>query len=311
MTLIFARPHKRKGFTLLELTTTIIVIAVLAAIAIPTFSGVITRSNKAAALSSAQNFVEEAKALYMQDNNVTTGPVTAPQVRAALEAAAQDTPSITTDAPIPSEAAFLVTSGDQQASIDANTGEITITTIAAHGSTCATGGSCAIGDTGPGGGIVYYISPTSFTETGAPCASSCKYLEMAPGGWDAPTSLTDPHLAWSSDLSTVVGATGLDLGTGLSNTTTMYNSGNSPAADAVHNYHGGGRSDWFIAAAGETTGLYDPAVYTLAAFTFPEITWTSTENNAGHADYLNWVAGWAAGGSKNDGTPQVRPVRAF
>jgi len=311
MTPIFARPHKRAGFTLLELITTIVLLAVLAAIAIPTFSGVITRSNKASALTSAQNFVEEAKMLYVQDNGATTGPFPTSQVRTALEAAAHDTPSITTDAPIPTETTFFLSSGDQQAAIDANTGEITISQISAHSTTCATGGSCAIGDTGPGGGIVYYISPTTFTETGAACASTCKYLEMAPSGWDSPTSLTDPHFLWSADLTTTLRASGVDLGTGLSNTALMYNSGNSPAADAVHNYSAGGYHDWFIAAAGETLGMYDPAVYTLAGFTFPEITWTSTENNASHADYLNWAAGWAAGGSKNDWTPQVRPVRAF
>ena len=46
--------------------------------------------------------------------------------------------------------------------------------------TCATGGSCIVGDTGPGGGKVFYVSATNFTSTGSDCNTACKYLEAAP-----------------------------------------------------------------------------------------------------------------------------------
>ena len=46
--------------------------------------------------------------------------------------------------------------------------------------TCATGGSCDVGDTGPGGGKVFYVSATNFTSTGSDCNTACKYLEAAP-----------------------------------------------------------------------------------------------------------------------------------
>jgi hypothetical protein len=46
--------------------------------------------------------------------------------------------------------------------------------------TCATGGTCEIGDTGPGGGKVFYVSATNFTSTGSDCNTACKYLEAAP-----------------------------------------------------------------------------------------------------------------------------------
>ena len=45
--------------------------------------------------------------------------------------------------------------------------------------TCAQGGTCAIGDTGPGGGIVFYVASTNFTSTGSDCGTECKYLEAA------------------------------------------------------------------------------------------------------------------------------------
>jgi len=46
--------------------------------------------------------------------------------------------------------------------------------------TCATGGTCDVGETGPGGGKVFYVSATNFTSTGSDCNTACKYLEAAP-----------------------------------------------------------------------------------------------------------------------------------
>ena len=48
--------------------------------------------------------------------------------------------------------------------------------------TCATGGTCDVGDTGPGGGKVFYVRADggTFTSTGSDCGTACKYLEAAP-----------------------------------------------------------------------------------------------------------------------------------
>ena len=46
--------------------------------------------------------------------------------------------------------------------------------------TCANGGDCIVGNTGPGGGIVFYVSAANFTSTGSDCNTTCKYLEAAP-----------------------------------------------------------------------------------------------------------------------------------
>jgi hypothetical protein len=49
--------------------------------------------------------------------------------------------------------------------------------------TCANGfGVCVVGNTGPGGGIVFYVQADggTFTSTGSACNTSCKYLEAAP-----------------------------------------------------------------------------------------------------------------------------------
>ena len=48
--------------------------------------------------------------------------------------------------------------------------------------TCAQGGTCDVGDTGPGGGKVFYVRAEAgtFTSTGSACNTACKYLEAAP-----------------------------------------------------------------------------------------------------------------------------------
>jgi hypothetical protein len=45
--------------------------------------------------------------------------------------------------------------------------------------TCAEGGTCKIGDTGPGGGKVFYVAPDFFMVNG----KSARYLELYPEGF--------------------------------------------------------------------------------------------------------------------------------
>lgn len=47
--------HSKKGFTIVELVIVIAVIAILAAVVIPTFSGIVRRANESAALQEARN----------------------------------------------------------------------------------------------------------------------------------------------------------------------------------------------------------------------------------------------------------------
>jgi len=51
---------KKKGFTIIELVIVIAVIAILAAVLIPTFSNVISKANASAALQEANNAYKEA-----------------------------------------------------------------------------------------------------------------------------------------------------------------------------------------------------------------------------------------------------------
>jgi hypothetical protein len=75
----------------------------------------------------------------------------------------------------------------------ANYNSATITmTLTVSTATCAEGGVCAVGDRGPGGGYVFYVSATNFTSTGSTCNTSCKYLEVAPSDWQNNYIENDP-----------------------------------------------------------------------------------------------------------------------
>ena len=60
----------KKGFTIVELVIVIAVIAILAAVMIPTFSGIITKAQQSAALQKATAKFKEAYALDLSDGVV-------------------------------------------------------------------------------------------------------------------------------------------------------------------------------------------------------------------------------------------------
>jgi len=67
-------------------------------------------------------------------------------------------------------------------------------TLTVRTATCAEGGVCAVGDRGPGGGYVFYVSAANFTSTGSTCNTTCKYLEVAPSEWQNNYPQDDPSL---------------------------------------------------------------------------------------------------------------------
>ncbi len=58
------KKSNKKGFTIVELVIVIAVIAILAAVLIPTFSNVVTNAKKSAAMQNARNAYEE----YLAEN---------------------------------------------------------------------------------------------------------------------------------------------------------------------------------------------------------------------------------------------------
>ena len=61
---------KKKGFTIVELVIVIAVIAILAAVMIPTFSNVVAKANQSAALQEARNKITDELAVEAADGVV-------------------------------------------------------------------------------------------------------------------------------------------------------------------------------------------------------------------------------------------------
>ena len=197
-------------------------------------------------------------------------------------------------------------------------------------STCAQGGTCSVGDVGPGGGVVYYVNLSGFTETSAPCGSSCHYLEAAPVSWH---SGGDPSTQWANSayLTTAVGASAQTtaLGSGYSNTLAIIAQGNNTSTPAgmAHAYTGGGKSDWFLPdyqednelckyAGGLPTGVLTTncsggTVITTGPYAFSNGGWYWSSTEASGSYVYGWI--FSSGGFNHlkSETWLTRPVRAF
>ena len=177
-----------------------------------------------------------------------------------------------------------------------------------------------IGDTGPGGGIIFYAPPGGF-----PMADGgrCYYLEVAPS--------YSGSAEWGDDGTAIAGIT-----TFLTNPIPILDSpesignGRKDTQDIVAHMNGkgitgtaaqlcagssfGGKNDWFLPSIGELELLYaqwniegKPDNYNLAA----DFYWSSSQFSSGYA----WGQGF--NGYRNMGTPRknspnrVHAIRAF
>ena len=140
----------------------------------------------------------------------------------------------------------------------------------------------AVGDRGPGGGIVYYVSPSTFQSPGSRCntsgsggTSTCKYLEVAPATWQsagvsvAEDSIyvwsTDRTLTTGQDTVTVGAESGFDaekfnwkIGQGFYNTSVMKVAGATSQAQAAVLAYGAtdtSAGQWFLPSMDELNEL--------------------------------------------------------
>ena len=216
------------------------------------------------------------------------------------------------------------------------------TTTTGDALSCAAGGTCAVGETGPGGGTVFYVASSQFTSTGSACDTACTYLEAAPVGWVKSPSYTgqnvcrssadkfslDPQCMWSGVFGFVFGSTGTAIGTGSANTSAMITQGSTAgtAATVARAFQGGGKTDWFLPAKDELNALCkwanDEVVNAICNPASSSRSWlrnsgfagsyywSSSENNCVIAWAQDFYTGYSSNGGKM-GKLYVRPVRAF
>ena len=209
--------------------------------------------------------------------------------------------------------------------------------------TCANGGTCVVGNTGPGGGIVFYVQAAggTFTSTGSDCNTTCKYLEAAPNNWGASTTVEDacravvadrdPECFWSGNSTNAIGATaqGFVVGSGYANTQAAVGQaggGNTAghAVAAAWDYTNNTKSDWHLPSRDELNELCKYARNTGQAAGaaiicaggelrtgFTNMTyWSSSEDN-GQRAWVHPFGGLVTQDGKSWVGHVFRPVRAF
>jgi hypothetical protein len=207
-----------------------------------------------------------------------------------------------------------------------------------------------VGDRGPGGGIVYYVSANNFTSPGSTCNTTCRYLEVAPATWQSAGAsvANDTYYRMSDNITVATGQNTTTAGTesgfagekfnwkigqGFYNTSVMKVAGATSAAQAkVLAYAGGSfTGQWFIPsmnelnelckyARGQTSGVVTVACNsggTLKSGTANDLGgfggdyyWASSEIDAAYARRLYFGNGGQYSTLKND-TNLLRPIRAF
>jgi len=221
---------------------------------------------------------------------------------------------------------------------------VTSDSFAVAVATCANGGTCVVGDTGPGGGIVFYaLTSTTFPATGATCrAGGCKYLEAAPTGWGVTPAngcangggaTTDPTCVWSGNTTGAIGTTaqGTNIGTGYSNTTAIITQSSTvgKAATASRAYQPTVNAvlynDWFLPSKDElnemckyakeqTTGntltICANTVTLRSGFSAGSY-WSSSEDPDPTRAWVQYFPNALRLSSAKTNPEYVRPVRAF
>lgn len=135
----------------------------------------------------------------------------------------------------------------------------TVTPAIATTFTCAQGGTCVVGNIGPGGGRVFYAPGTTFTMTGAPCASTCRYLESAPFSG----AYAFDHVTTYGLVGQILHNSALEntaIGSGFSNTAALLAASTSPtsAGRVASAYRGSANlTDWFLPSSLEISAYWN------------------------------------------------------
>jgi hypothetical protein len=168
--------------------------------------------------------------------------------------------------------------------------------------------ACAVGQRGPGGGIVFMTPSTLGNTTGL-------FYEAAPSNWSSPSG--DPTSAWCSSTATLLGVASTLTGTGAmdgaAKTTLMLGVCTSGAANLADSYsvtvNGVVYGDWFVPSKGELNQLYINSVV-VGGF-ISGYYWSSSE----YGQFSPWTQYFSDGSQSGSIGKHIasylRPVRAF
>ena len=180
-----------------------------------------------------------------------------------------------------------------------------------------------VGDTGPGGGVIYYVASSPFA-CGASLSTQCTYLEVSPTSWNTPPNPSATY----SNVVTTSGANRTAVGAGYQNTLDAVNQAGftgTHAPQLAHAYQGNGKTDWHIPSSLELRELckyarQQPSVSTATAcdssgtirpgFIDTGIYFSSTESVADRVVWVTFGTGGSSAATKTS-SQMFRPIRAF
>jgi hypothetical protein len=197
-----------------------------------------------------------------------------------------------------------------------------LTTTSGAGLACHLGGTCVVGDVGPGTGVVFYVSTGGFA-CGPTLAATCNYLEAARDYWnnlvDDYASATGNYFYDRRNPKGLIGinAQGSAIGTGYRNTRAAIAFPLDDSSRAVHvadsysvTAFGSTVDDWYLPAKDELLALYNNRPNSLLSFP-PGSYWSSTETDASQVGEVNFANGGWNANSATFNYSGVRPIRAF
>lgn len=163
-----------------------------------------------------------------------------------------------------------------------------------------------IGDIGPAGGYVFYISDGGLH--GLEAAPSDQYI--------APTGPPDPDfvfVSWWNGVNTSTGATGTEVGAGQSNTDAIISSQGDGiyAASLCNELIVGEFSDWFLPSFDELMLMYENLYLSSIGNFIEGPYWSSTEQDMDHAMGVMFFNGETGPIPKYVDGINIRAVRAF
>jgi uncharacterized repeat protein (TIGR02543 family) len=165
----------------------------------------------------------------------------------------------------------------------------------------------AVGDTGPGGGKIFYVSTAGFTVQMQDPAQNytAYYLE----GSSSP--ITTTNLGWmSSNFYSTNMATEEAIGTGRKNTALILaRDPNAPAAKACNVLDVNGKTDWFLPSRDELDQLYANKQHFSLVGTQVNF-WSSSQQNSTSVYYRDFNGGTTTATSKTSNVG-VFAIRAF
>ena len=148
---------------------------------------------------------------------------------------------------------------------------------------CAQGGTCKVGDIGPGGGKVFYVAPDLLLVNG----KSWRYLEADPLIWPGQVTLCTYVLRCNQ--SKIQVKKNWLVGKGALNTTELMKMNEPGSAQSIARNAINGKTDWFIPSRDELKLLYK-SKSEVGGFV-DGLYWTSTRRGGGTASLIDFEDG--------------------